>query len=168
MMIKQRCSLAFSLLWRTHVVHFIYSALISLTLGFTVGSTLLTSRDFLLFGPPATLALLALLLAVLEVGSGVSVPRAVFGNRLKRSAAQWRTYVLQLSLLLTALATLNASCAFFAPFEAWVNYRAYGGPLLFTVGIFFLGWAQAPSSADTIITAQAEDAAATNAAPKWP
>ncbi|WP_431703508.1 septation protein IspZ [Pseudomonas sp. BR20] len=167
-MIKQRCSLAFSLLWRTHVVYFIYSALLSLTLGFTVGSTLLTSRDFLLFGPPATLALLALLLVVLEVASGVNVPRAVFGNRLKRSAAQWRTYVLQLSLLLTALAILHALFAFFAPFEVWVNYRVYGGPLLFTVGLFLLGWAQAPSSANDMIAAQAEDAAATSAVPKWP
>ena len=80
----------------------------------------------------------------------------------------WRTYVLQLSRLLTALAILHTLCAFFAPFEVGVNDRVYGGPLLFTVGLFVHGWAQTPSSADDIIAAQAEDAAATSTAPKWP
>lgn len=166
-MIKQRFSLALSLLWRTYLAYFIYSVVFSLALGFTIGAELLASRDFLRFGPPFTLGLFALLIAVLELGGRVNVLQAVFGTRLKRTQAHWRTYVLQLSLLLIALALLNALFALFAPFEVWVYYKVYGAPLLFAVGIFVLGWAQTPSTAETI-AAHAEESSPTSAAPKWP
>lgn len=165
-MIKQRFSLALSLLWRTYLAFFIYSGLFSLVLGFTIGGALLVNADFLRLGPPITLALFALLITALEVGCRMNVLQAVFGARLKRSPAQWRTYVLQLSLLMTALAILNALLAFFAPFEVWVYYKVYGSPLLLALSIFVLGWAQAPSTAEQI--AALEEDSLTRSAPKWP
>jgi len=106
----------------------------------------LISSDFLRFAPSIALGLFALLLAILEAGCRINVLRAVFGERLKRSPAQWRTYVLQLSRVLGALAILNGLLAFFAPGEVWLYYKGYGGPLLFAVGVFAVGWTQATPS----------------------
>lgn len=147
-MIKRRFSLALSLLWRTYVVFFIYSIVISLALGFAFSLKTLVNSSFSLYLPAGALLVFALLLAVLEVGCRINLLRAMFGGRLKRSPAQWRTCVLQLSLVITTLATLNALIAFVAPIDVWVYYKAYVAQPLFAVGVFAIGWAQATSGAE--------------------
>ncbi len=155
-MIKQRVSLGFSLLWRTYVVYFIYTLIFSLVLGFVFTDLVYANKDLLLFAPAFALGLFGLLLAILEVGCRVNLLRVVFGGRLKRSPAQWRTYALQLALVLGTLGTLNALIAVFAPVDIWLYYKAYGGPLLFVMSVFAIGWAQAtPSTAPTSATPDA-------------
>ncbi|MBT2373213.1 septation protein IspZ [Pseudomonas fluorescens] len=141
-------------------MYFIYSVVFSLVFGLAFGRLVIASRDFLMFAPAIALAVFALLLAILEVGLRINLLRAVFGGRLKRSPAQWRTHALQLSLALISLATLNALLAFFAPLNIWLYYKVYGGPLLFAVGVFATGWIQVTPSAAETITAPVENSSA--------
>ncbi|MFL1555926.1 septation protein IspZ [Pseudomonas sp. O64] len=159
-MIKRRFSLAFSLLWRAYVLHFMYSFLCVIVLGLTFGNRIIGSKNFLLYGPSVALGVYALLLVILEAGWRINLLRAVFGGRLKRSPAEWRTYVLLLTLLITTMATVDALIAFFAAGNVWLVYKLYGGPLLFAVGVFTIGWTQATPITVEVSTAPVENASA--------
>lgn len=159
-MIKRRFSLAFSLLWRTYVLHFICGFLLVIVLGLMFGTRMIGIRNLLLYGPSVDLGVFALLLVILEAGWRVNLLRAMFGGRLKRSPAEWRTYVLLLALLTTTMATLNALLAFFAPVNVWYVYKLYGSPLLFAVGVFTIGWTQATPVAVEALTAPVENTSA--------
>ncbi len=155
-MIKRRLSLALSLLWRTYVVFFLYSIAFTLVIGLPFGRLVLANRNVILYTPAVALLVFALLLAILEMGLRINLLRAIFGARLKRSPAQWRTSVLHLSALMAALAAVNALVTFSGSADAWMYYRTYPGPLLFFVGVFAIGWAQATSDVKETGTALVE------------
>ena len=134
--------------------------LLAVVLVLTFGTRMISIRNLLLYGPSIKLGLFALLLVILEAGWRVNLLRAVFGGRLKRSPAEWRTYVLLFTLLITTMATLNALLAFFAPVNAWYVYKLYGGPLLFAVGVFAIGWTQATPITLEVSTAPIENTSA--------
>lgn len=150
-MIKQRISLGFSVLWRTYLLYFTYTFVLSLVLGFAFIDLIAAHRGLLLYVPAFGLVSFALLLTLLETGCHINLLRFMFGRRLNRPPAAWRSDVLKLSLLLTLLGTLNALISRLAPVDVWLPYKAYGGSLLFFVGVFAVGWTQATPS-DTAIS----------------
>ena len=163
-MIKRRFSSGFSLLWRAYVVYFIYSGVFGLVVGMAFSEQTNGIHHYMPLIPTIALGSLALLLVLLEMGCRINLLRLVFGGRLKRSATQWRTCILQFSLLLFSIGMLNAVFLFYTPTDVWLSFRTYIGPPLFAGGIFAIGWFQAtPPDAETI-TAPVENSSATDSA----
>ena len=74
----------------------------------------------------------------LEFGLNVNVVRLFAGQRLGLQSSAWRQYLIELSVLLAALAMLNVLVAFTVSIEAWINYRLFGQLALLLVGIYVL------------------------------
>ncbi|MGU9859735.1 hypothetical protein [Pseudomonas sp. LF245] len=155
--IKSRTLLSLSLLWRTYVVYVVYAGVFGLVVGRLFSGMIHGNRNSMLLMPSIALVSFAAVLMALELAGRINLPRVIFGGRLKRSAGQWRTYLLHISLLFIVFGLLNGLLVFFAPADVWLIFRAYVGPVLFACGVFTIGLVQTP-------TAPAENSSATSSA----
>jgi intracellular septation protein A len=138
-------SLFIALLWRTVAVYLVLAVTLIICLAglFALGidvppREVANSVAFIKLKPTFAYLAFILVVLVLEFGLNVNVVRLFAGQRLGLQSSAWRQYLIELSVLLAALAMLNVLVAFTVSIEAWINYRLFGQLTLLLVGIYVL------------------------------
>ena len=138
-------ALFIALLWRTVAAYLVLAlALLICLVGlFALGVNvppreLAASVTFIKLKPTFAYMAFASVLLASEFGFEANIVRLIAGKRLGISLPIWRRYLIELSLLLFALAILNVFVAFTASVEIWINYKLFGALTLLLAGIYVL------------------------------
>lgn len=138
-------SLSLSLLWRTVVVYLLLAVptLLVLFLLSLVGldprpNDIQAAATYIKAKPTLIYVAFAAALAISERWLHINLHRLLWGSRLQLTKNAWRTVAIWLSLLLLAMAGLNAAVAALASVDAWVTYKLFGALSILVLGHFVL------------------------------